>query len=317
MERLMAGSSELHQYLSEDLGKGDITTDLLLGDRDPEVKAVITANQGCVVAGLDEAEELFRGAGVQVLRKILDGEEISAGTQVMALQGSAKAILATERVALNFIMQMSGIATETRKFVRICRRLNPEVRIACTRKTTPGFRYYEKKAVAIGGGLTHRFRLDDMVLIKDNHLKLVPSVSEAVKKVRGSGYLGRVEVEVSSQEMALEAVRAGADVVMLDNFTPGDAARTYRALKRLRKNVEVEVSGGINARNIRDYAKSADVISIGAITHSARAADFSLTVTEVVTDGEEEEARQLAREMAESLAEEMAKEHSAKRRPRI
>ncbi|MGQ9582371.1 MAG: carboxylating nicotinate-nucleotide diphosphorylase [Thermoplasmatota archaeon] len=313
----MGRGTDLQWYLSEDVGRGDITTDLLLGAEDPEVRAVVTANEACVVAGLDEAEELFRSARAQVFRKVLDGEEISRGTQVMTLQGGAKGILSTERVALNFIMQMSGIATETRRLVRRCRRINPRVRIAATRKTTPGFRYYEKKAVAIGGGATHRFRLDDMVLIKDNHLRIFPSVSEAVRKAKGSGYSGKVEVEVTSVEMAREAAEAGADIVLLDNLGPEEAARAYRAVKGVRRETEVEVSGGINARNILRYARCADIISLGVLTHSARAADFSLTLLEVVEDREAKEARRLAREMVESLTEEMTREHSARRRQRI
>ncbi len=310
MERAMAGGADLHWYLREDLGRGDITTELLLGAEDPEVKAVVTANEACVVAGLDEAEELFRAARAQVFRKVLDGEEISRGTQVMTLQGSAKGILATERVALNFLMQMSGIATETRRLVK-------RVRIAATRKTTPGFRYYEKKAVAIGGGATHRFRLDEMVLIKDNHLRVARSVSSALERVRESGYTGRVEVEAQDIETALEAARAGADVVMLDNFPPKEVCSAYRAIQRLNRAVEVEVSGGINARNILSYARCAETISLGALTHSARAVDFSLTVVEVVEDEEGARAKELAREMVKSLTEELAKEHSAKRRQRL
>lgn len=313
----MGRGTDLQWYLNEDVGRGDITTDLLLGAEDPEVRAVVMANEACVVAGLDEAEELFRSARAQVFRKVLDGEEISRGTQVMTLQGGAKGILSTERVALNFIMQMSGIATETWRLVRRCRRINPRVRIAATRKTTPGFRYYEKKAVAIGGGATHRFRLDDMVLIKDNHLRIFPSVSEAVRKARGSGYPGKIEIEVTSVEMAREAAEAGADIVLLDNLGPEEAARAYRAIKGIRRETEVEVSGGINARNILRYASCADIISLGVLTHSARAADFSLTILEVVEDREAREARRLACEMVESFTEEMAREHSARRRQRI
>jgi len=303
----MEPSRDIHWYLAEDTGKGDITTNLLLGPEDPELKAVITANEDCVAAGLDEAEELFREVKVQVMRKILDGEEISGGTEVMTLQGGARGILGAERVALNFMMRMSGIATQTRALVRRCRRLNPEVRVAATRKTTPGFRYYEKKAVALGWGVTHRFRLDDMVLIKDNHLKLVPSITKAVRHVKSSGYIGKVEVEAENIDQALEAARAGADTVMLDNFTPPEAARAYLALKKVRKDVEVEVSGGITSQNIQKYAKHADVISLGALTHSVRSVNFSLTVLQVLEDEEARKAKALAHEMVKSLTAEMVK----------
>jgi len=313
----MEPGKELRWYLDEDTGKGDITTNLLLGSEDPEVKAVITAKQGCVVAGLDEAEELFREMKLQVMRKILDGEEISAGTEVMTIQGQARGLLGAERVALNFIMRMSGIATATRRIVKKCRRVSPGIKIAATRKTVPGCRYYDKKAVALGWGVTHRFRLDDMVLIKDNHLKLVPSITKAVRRVKGSGYTGMVEVEAQDIGQAVEAARAGADIVMLDNFDPAAAARAYRALKRLRKGVEVEVSGGITASNIQKYAKHADVISLGALTHSAKAVDFSLTVLQVIEDEEAGKAKALAHEMVKSLTEEMAREQLAKGRQRL
>jgi nicotinate-nucleotide pyrophosphorylase (carboxylating) len=313
----MEPGKDLRWYLDEDIGKGDVTTNILLGQAEPDLKAVITAKENCVVAGLDEAEEIFREMKSQVMRKILDGEEISAGTDVMTIQGGARGILSAERVALNFIMHMSGIATQTRKIVKKCRRLNPQVKIAATRKTTPGFRYYDKKAVALGWGVTHRFRLDDMVLIKDNHFKLVPSVTNAVHKMKSSGYLGKVEVEAESFDQAMEAARAGADIVMLDNFTPAEAARTYRALKKLRKDVEVEVSGGITAENILKYVKHADVISLGALTHSTKAVTFSLTVLQVVEDEEASKAKALAHEMVKSLTEEMAREHSAKKRQRL
>ena len=313
----MEPGKDLRWYLDEDTGKGDITTNLLLENEEPEVKAVIIANEACVVAGLDEAEELFREMKLQVMRKILDGEEISAGTEVMTVQGGARGILNAERVALNFIMRMSGIATQTRKLVKMCRRLNPKIKIAATRKTVPGFRYYDKKAVALGWGVTHRFRLDDMVLIKDNHLKLVPSITKAVRRVKGSGYSGMVEVEAGDIDQAMEAARAGADIVMLDNFEPAAAARAYRALKKLRKGVEVEVSGGITASNIKRYASNADVISLGALTHSAKAVNFSLTILQVVEDEEAGKAKALAHEMVKSLTEEMTREHLVKRRQRL
>lgn len=317
MNPFMGHDTGIHWFIHEDLGRGDITTDLLLGSGDCELKAVITAHESCVAAGLDEAEEVFRELHVQVMRKILDGEEISKGTEVMTVQGSAKGILAGERVALNFMMRMSGIATRTRRLVKKCRRLNPAIKIAATRKTTPGFRYYEKKAVAIGWGHTHRFRLDDMVLIKDNHLMIEPSITKAVKKVKSTGYTGQVEIEVTDLVKAVEAAKAGADIVMLDNFTPKDAARACNAVKRARNETQVEVSGGITEQNILRYAKHADMISLGALTHSVKAVNFSLTVLQVVEDEEAKKAKSLAHEMVKSLSDEMVKEHRTKKHERI
>jgi len=313
----MARDTGISWFISEDLGRGDLTTDLLLGPDDRELKAVITAHEDCVAAGLDEAEEVFSELHVQVLRKILDGEEISKGTEVLTVQGSAKGILAGERVALNFIMRMSGIATQTRRLVKKCRQLNPTIKIAATRKTTPGFRYYEKKAVALGWGMTHRFRLDDMVLIKDNHLMIEPSVTKAVNKVKSTGYTGQVEIEVTDLDRAVEAAKAGADIVMLDNFDPKEAARAYNAVKRARPGTLVEVSGGITEKNILQYAKHADIISLGALTHSAKAANFSLSVLQVVEDEEAKRAKSLAHEMVQSLSDEMARQSKVKRHPRI
>jgi nicotinate-nucleotide pyrophosphorylase (carboxylating) len=313
----MGQDTGIHWYINEDLGKGDITTNLLLGKDDCDLKAVITAHEDCVAAGLDEAEEVFREMKVQVFRKILDGEDISRGTEVMTIQGSAKGVLAGERVALNFIMRMSGIATQTRRLVKRCRRLNPAIKIAATRKTTPGFRYYEKKAVALGWGHTHRFGLDDMVLIKDNHLLLEPSVTRAVKKVKSSGYTGQVEIEVTTLELAVEAARAGADIVLIDNFEPAAAAKAYRAVKKVARGVQVEVSGGITSKNILRYARCADIISMGSLTHSARSANFSLTVLQVVEDEEARKAKALAHEMVKSLTEDMDKEQRVKRLPRL
>jgi nicotinate-nucleotide pyrophosphorylase (carboxylating) len=297
----MGQDTSIHRYLNEDLGKGDVTTNSLLGKDDLVLKAVITAEEDCIAAGLDEAEEVFHELKVHVMRKILDGEPISKGTEVMTLQGGAKGILAGERVALNFIMQMSGIATTTSALVKKCKRLNPDIKIAATRKTTPGFRHFEKKAVAVGGGSTHRYGLDDMVLIKDNHLLLVPSVTRAIKKVRHSGYAGKLEIEVTTQEMAEEAAKAGADIIMLDNFEPERAAKAYRAVKKLDNDIQVEISGGINEKNILQYAKHADIISMGALTHSARSLPFHLTVLGIVEDEEAKRAKKLAEELSKDI----------------
>jgi nicotinate-nucleotide pyrophosphorylase (carboxylating) len=297
----MGQDTSIHRFINEDVGKGDITTNALLGKEDVVLKAVITAQEDCVAAGLDEAEEVFHELKVNILRKILDGEEISSGTEVMALQGSARGILSGERVALNFLMQMSGIATATRVLVKKCKKANPELKIAATRKTTPGFRHFEKKAVAVGGGSTHRYGLDDMVLIKNNHLMLVPSVTRAIKKVRSSGYAGKLEIEVTTLEMAEDAARAGADIIMLDNFDPEAAAKAYRAVKKLNNGIKVEISGGINEKNILKYAKHADIISLGALTHSARSLPFHLTVQGIVEDEEAKHAKKLAEALVRDI----------------
>ncbi|MCD6383240.1 MAG: carboxylating.nicotinate-nucleotide diphosphorylase, partial [Thermoplasmata archaeon] len=170
------------------------------------------------------------------------------------------------------------------EMVRLAKEVNPEVEIAATRKTTPGLGFLEKMAVVAGGGLSHRFSLSDMILIKDNHIKILgggmKGVKEAIKRAKGWGSFHKVEVEVSSLEEALSALDEGADIIMLDNFTPEDAERAYREIKRRRKEVIVEVSGGIRPSNVKLYAKSADIISSGYITHSAPSIDFTLEITE-------------------------------------
>jgi nicotinate-nucleotide pyrophosphorylase [carboxylating] (EC 2.4.2.19) len=184
------------------------------------------------------------------------------------------------------MMHCSGVATEVRRLVDMVRRVNQRVRIAATRKTLPGLRYFEKKAVAVGGGDTHRLSLSDAILIKDNHVRIVESIEEAVKlaKARAS-FAHKVEIEVSTVEDAVKAAEAGADIVMLDNMSPQEVARVVEELRRrgLRNKVVIEVSGGVTAENIGEYAKlDVDVISCGYITLSAKALDMSLEVVEVI-----------------------------------
>jgi nicotinate-nucleotide pyrophosphorylase (carboxylating) len=194
----------------------------------------------------------------------------------MLVKGKAKSILKAERTALNLIMRMSGIATETRRLGK----KSKGVTILATRKTAPGLRYFDKKAVIAGGGGAHRMRLDEMVLIKDNHLAIAGSPALCIRKARdGAGAGIRIECEAKNTAEAVEAARAGADVVMLDNFTPASALRTIKTLSRLglRNKCKIEISGGVNGKNIQRYAMSKpDFISLGYITHSAKAIDFSL-----------------------------------------
>jgi nicotinate-nucleotide pyrophosphorylase (carboxylating) len=198
----------------------------------------------------------------------------------MEISGNAKAILKTERLALNFIMQMSGIATLTRELVDKCKAINPDIRIAATRKTTPGFRQYEKKAVELGGGIRHREGLYDQILIKDNHLKFTESITDAVKRARDSGLSDVVEIEVVDIAGAREATEAGADIIMLDNMTPELAKEAAQAIRAINQEIEIEISGGVTPENITSYAELADRISLGWLTHSARACDFSIEIIE-------------------------------------
>ncbi|TMH96028.1 carboxylating nicotinate-nucleotide diphosphorylase, partial [Candidatus Bathyarchaeota archaeon] len=190
------------------------------------------------------------------------------------------ALLKVERVLLNLLSHMSGVATATAELVKIAKKEGSSTRIACTRKTLPGLRHFEKRAVELGGGDTHRLRLDDAVLIKENHLELAGSITETVKRAKAKvSFTRKIEVEATSPEQAVEAGLAGADIVLLDNMMPQEVKRSVRLLeaKKLRDRILVEVSGGITRENLASYVQtSVDVISVGSITNSARAIDMSL-----------------------------------------
>jgi nicotinate-nucleotide pyrophosphorylase (carboxylating) len=269
----------IERFLREDIGQGDITTEALIGER--EGKASIVAREGCTIAGLEEAEAVFHALGLRTAARVDDGDTVPAGTEVLHIEGDLRSILTGERVALNFLMRMSGIATATRQVLAVCRERNPAIIVAATRKTTPGFRRYEKKAVMLGGGDPHRYRLDDAILIKDNHLAVVGSISEAVTRARKYSFTKKVEVEVVSLEGAKEAAAAGADIVLLDNMSPGEAAECAAAIKAIDSRIVVEASGGIKMENAPLYAVGVDVISLGWLTHSSRAVDLSLDITEM------------------------------------
>ncbi len=266
-------------FIKEDIEIADITSETLLSEE--KAKGQIVCKQDCVVAGIEEAHEVFTYFGLNVHTEFSDGDRISKQDVILTVEGRAKDILAGERLALNFLGRMSGIATETRKLVDKCRKINPNVQIAATRKTTPGFRVFEKKAVKLGGGHPHRMCLDDAFLIKDNHLKLVSGVEEAVKRAKASDFANqgkKVEIEVESEEDAKKAVMAGADIVMLDNMRSEEAKSVYHLVKEMNPDITVEISGGITPENIEKYAECADMISLGYLTHSVKAMDFSLEI---------------------------------------
>jgi nicotinate-nucleotide pyrophosphorylase (carboxylating) len=281
----MPPSSELEGYVAEDLGLGDITTEAVV-PAGLQAEAVILAKAFGILAGLTEASEIFLASGCKVKLLKRDGGPVSKGERILQVTGNASVILSRERVALNLIMRMSGIATLTSQFVGISNKASPRVRIACTRKTAPGLRLLDKKAVQLGGGDTHRLRLDDCVLIKDNHLRIVGSVEKAVKLARKRvSFTKKIEVEVSNLSDAVQAVKAGADIIMLDNLSPQQVGRIVRELTatKLRDKVTIEASGGVSLENVAKYAQTGvDVLSVGALTHSAKALDVSLEITKVI-----------------------------------
>jgi len=269
--------SRIQDFLREDLGAGDITSELVVPES-AKARGRIVCKEDCVLAGVEEASKVFEELGARVTKAKKDGSPAVKGDVVFEVAGTARALLAGERLALNLIMRMSGIATVTRALVEKCRRINPKVRIAATRKTTPGFRDFEKKAVIIGGGFPHRAGLYDAVLIKDNHIAMAGGVAEALRRAKRADYTKKIEIEVENPEDARSALKHGADIIMLDNFKPEDAARLAAELKKLNPEVLIEISGGITPDTIEKYAPAADIISLGWLTHSFKSVDFSMEI---------------------------------------
>src|SRR5712691_4547828 len=269
----------LRRFLDEDIGHGDITTDALV---DPGAKATghVVCKERAVIAGLSESIILLKLVDCEGKSKVRDGQQVPAGTIILEVKGSGSALLKVERVLLNLLSHMSGVATATAELVNIAKKNGGSTRIACTRKTLPGLRYFEKRAVELAGGDTHRLRLDDAVLIKDNHLALAGSITETVRRAKAKvSFTKKVEVEATTPDQAVEAAHAEADIVLLDNMTPSEVKKSVNLLeaKNLRDHLLVEVSGGITRENLASYIKTGvDVISVGAITHSAKAIDMSL-----------------------------------------
>lgn len=277
---------ELKTFLSEDMGQGDITTDAIV-PQGTNIHAQIIVKEPAVICGILEAKVFFEMLGINFSKKVNDGDDIAAGTVVAEVEGDGRSILTAERTVLNILMRMSGIATETRRLVKEVQKISPRVRIAATRKTAPGLRYFDKRAIVVGGGDPHRMRLDDAFLIKDNHIMIAGGIRKAVKRARSSANSSKkIEVEAKTREQAVQAAKLGVDIVMLDNMTIEEAEETMRELvnKNLRQNVFIEISGGVTQANLVSYARlEPDIISLGSLTHSVKAIDMSLEVVEVRT----------------------------------
>lgn len=271
--------SQIGAFLSEDLGRGDITTQATVS-RNAHARGRFLAKEPMVIAGLEAAEAVFStlDSQQQIEAFATDGEEVEAGKVIARTTGFADVLLGGERVALNLLQRLSGIATLTRKFVRAVE--GTKAQIVDTRKTTPGLRMLEKYAVVSGGGRNHRFGLDDGVLIKDNHIALAGGVGPAVERAReAAGHLHKIEVEVSNEKDLREAIEKGADILLLDNLTPEETARMVELARGLSTLVALEASGGITLENVRAYAETGvNLISVGALTHSARAMDISFKI---------------------------------------
>lgn len=263
--------------LEEDLGRGDVTTQAVVA---PQATAVahLVARQRLVVAGLEVAAAVFRRLDptIAIDAALADGSEAPPEACVATYRGPAAALLAGERTALNFTQRLSGIATLTRAFTVAAQGSN--LRITDTRKTTPGFRLLEKYAVRMGGGSNHRFDLGSGVLIKDNHVAVAGSVTEAVRRAKGRvPHNLKIEVEVDTLAQLDEALAAGVDIVLLDNFSSADLEKAMAVIRSAQTRPLVEVSGGVSMASIPELARSGvDLVSVGALTHSAPAVDLAL-----------------------------------------
>ncbi len=271
---------KLRQILAEDIGQGDVTAQAIIPPN-LTVKAMVIAKEEGIAAGIEETSILAEYLGLKVKAKVADGEKIKNKQVLMQISGDAQTILSAERTMLNLLSRMSGIATATRTLTTKLEKAGSKAKIAATRKSAPGLLYFDKKAVTIGSGDPHRLHLDDMILIKDNHLVIVGSVEDAVKKAKANAsFSKKIEVEVTQAEDAMQAARAGADIIMLDNFSPKQAKTASEMLKKAGfGNVLLEVSGGITGETLLEYAAAqVDVISLGELTHSVKALDISLEV---------------------------------------
>lgn len=266
--------TELERFIEEDTGYNDVSSGII---PDCKAQAEVIAKEDGVVAGIAEATQVFEYFDVLATTDLTDGSAIKKNEVLLTLDGGARSILRAERLALNFLGRMSGIATLTRKYIERA----GGVRIAGTRKTTPGFRMFEKKAIIAGGGDPHRFNLSDAVMIKDNHIAAL-GLENAVKAAKKmASFTQKIEVEVENLDDAVLAAELGVDIIMFDNMTVDKIKESINALteKGLRNGIVLEASGGISLENIAGYASSGvDVISTGALTHSSRWLDISLRI---------------------------------------
>jgi nicotinate-nucleotide pyrophosphorylase (carboxylating) len=276
--------NRISSYLEEDFGSGDFTSEVLVPrafNAEAEVWCKETTGS-VVICGVEEACMTLEICGCSTTKLIEDGSIVTNNQQVIAVKGNARSILKAERTALNMLMRMSGVATESRRYSVLLRKLGVDTQITATRKTSPGMRIFDKKAVMIGGGYPHRMGLYDMILIKDNHIEIVGDASDCVNKARRQvGKNREIECEVRSEDELISVVLAGVDIVMLDNFSVENAKHAMSRLRELglRSRVKVEISGGINQSNFQDFAQlNPDFLSVGSMTHSTKAVDFSMIV---------------------------------------
>ena len=267
---------ELHKFLVEDIGKGDVTSKLLIKKK---IKAKIITRERCIIAGSHFTRQIFslKGSKTKIIKH--DGSLAKPNQVIIEIIGISQSVLMCERTALNLLSRMSGIATQTNELVKKIKKSKSKSQLFATRKTAPGLRFFDKEAVRIGGGKKHRIRLDDMVMIKDNHIAIHDSMSKLIRKAKKRHK--KIEVEVENEKDAILSAELGANIILLDNFSPKRVQKTIKKLEKLglRKNVKLEASGRINLKNINSYAKTGvDMISVGSITSSPKSIDMSLEI---------------------------------------
>ena len=268
---------ELKQFLKEDVGNGDITSRLL---QKKKIVARIITREKTIVAGTKFAKDIFalKNCKTRIYKK--DGDIAKTNQIILEIKGDAGDILTCERTVLNLLSRMCGIATQTNNLKKQVKSTGSKSKIFATRKTAPGLRFFDKEAVKIGGGEKHRMTLNEMIMIKDNHLAVEKSIEDILKKAKSSK--GKIEIEVESQKDAILCAKLGADIIMLDNFSPDKIKKTIKTLTKLklRNKIVLEASGRINSKNIIKYAKTnVDMISIGSITNSVMGIDLSLEIS--------------------------------------
>lgn len=274
--------NEIIQYiLDEDVGFGDITSNAIIDKDKISIGNIISKDNG-IFAGINIIKKVLELKNIEILNYLDEGTKISKGDVLLKIKGNSRNILILERTILNLLMRMSGVATATNEVVNLVK--DYDVKIAGTRKTSPAIGKFDKYALNIGGADTHRFSLDDMVLIKDNHITLIGSPLKALKLAqKNTSFSKKIEIEVETLEDAIDCVKNNADIVMLDNMDPFEVQNVLSNLEKLniRNNSLIEVSGGINKKNILDYAKlNVDIISLGFLTHSTSSLNFSLNLEE-------------------------------------
>lgn len=275
---LKSQEKKLLQILSEDIDKGDVSTRLVPNS---PCTAVITASESCVVSGVEEAVFLLRTAGVKVVVHKKDGQTAKKRDKILTAIGENKGILECERTVLNVLGRMSGVATICKKASTIATK---KTKIFLTRKTMPGFNEFDKKACLHGDVFPHRKNLSEMILLKDNHLEFdtIENLLKKANQAKKSTLAKKVEIEVDNSKQALIAANSEADIIMLDNFSAKAAKKTIAQIKKTNQNIEVELSGGLNLKNLKKYVNlGADMVSMGSLTKEAKMIDFSMTIKKV------------------------------------